>query len=95
MQWARLVYILALFVLLAVAPWWLFVAALILGVFLFHAFFEVLVFAMAADLIYGAGASTGEAEGLTVLWQNLSYTIPAAAALIVAELAKGHMKFYN
>jgi hypothetical protein len=82
--------ILDIFILLAlfIVPWWLAVALIFAGLSIFHNYYEILIFGLVTDALYGVPLA--DFNGFTFV-----YTLSAFVLFIIAMYLKRIIKFYS
>lgn len=83
----RILFNFILLLFLVFLPWWTFVILLVFALFLFPSFYEAILWAFTADLLYGS--SELAIGGIAIL-----FALSALLALGVVEIFKLHLRFY-
>lgn len=84
----RIIADFVIFFLIFIAPWWLTLFLVCVGVFFFEHFFESILFALLMDGFHGQ-------EGMTFFKINALFTIIVSVVFIVSIFLKTRLKFYT
>lgn len=84
----RIIFSIALFFFIFIMPWWLSLAFLCAGIFVFSNFYESLVFALVLDGFYGV-------PGAGFFGLNTFFISIIGAVFIVSIFLKTRLRFYQ